>query len=303
MAFANGLATGSAAATGATTAASADNKQLSDTVKHMMGTMWYEMLSEMSQSAGSDDLGPGSSDFQSLFLWNVAQNDFGKYDKALTQATINQIGGRAHATAAAAPAPAPTGMSGTGTGTAPAPAADTEATNVPANGTANGTASSASTSTVSATQAVNFVRSVWPQITAAAQKLGVPAVALLAQSALETGWGTASPGNNLFGVKAVDGESGTTRATHEVVDGVATKQSASFRDYGSSAASIDDYVSQVQAGFSGAVGQTSVAGFAQALQAGGYATDPAYAAKILSISQSPMMTQALQAVGGTGPTN
>jgi flagellar protein FlgJ len=232
----------------------------------------------------------------------------------LTQATINQISGRAHATTETAPAPAPTGTPAAGapgTVAPPAPPDDTTAAasatggvaSGSANSSANSSASHAGSSTVSATQAVNFVRSVWPQITAAAQKLGVPAVALLAQTALETGWGTASPGNNLFGIKAVDGETGTSRATQEVVDGVATPQRASFRDYGSMSASVDDYVSQVQAGFSGAIGQTSVAGFAQALQAGGYATDPAYAAKIVTISQSPMMTQALHAVGGTAPAN
>jgi flagellar protein FlgJ len=249
-----------------------------------------------------------------MFLWNIAQNDFGKYDTALTQATINQISGRAHATTETAPAAAPAGTpsaGATGTGAPPAPTDDIAAAASTAismavgtaSGSANSGASNTSSGTVSAAQAVNFVRSVWPQITAAAQKLGVPAVALLAQTALETGWGTASPGNNLFGIKAVDGETGTSRATQEVVDGVATPQRASFRDYGSTSASVDDYVSQVQAGFSGAIGQTSVAGFAQALQAGGYATDPAYAAKIVTISQSPMMTQALHAVGGTAPAN
>ena len=96
---------------------------------------------------------------------------------------------------------------------------------------------------------------------------------MLAQSALETGWGNAAPGNNLFGIKAVDGEAGTSRATHEVVDGVMTPQTASFRNYPSTAASVSDYVGQIQAGFQGAVGQSTVSGFAQALQQAGYATD------------------------------
>ena len=73
----------------------------------------------------------------------------------------------------------------------------------------------------------------------------MPPVALLAQSALETGWGTASPGNNLFGIKAADGQTGTSRPTHEMVDGLLTAQSATFRDYASPAASIADYVQQI----------------------------------------------------------
>jgi len=283
MAFANSLT----AAAAAPADPGSDNAKIASSVTHMMGMMWYEMLSEMNQSAGTSDLGPGGSAFQSLFLWNVAENDFGKYDKALTQATIEQIGGRA----SAAPAPAPA---------APAPA--TQATASTATTGATDTATAAPGGTAGAAtlaQAVSFAKSVWPQISQAAQQLGVPAVAVLAQTALETGWGTASPGNNLFGVKAADGETGTTRATQEIVDGVATPQLASFRDYNSAAASVSDFVSLVQTGFSGALGQTSVAGFAQALAAGGYATDPSYAAKIVKISQSPMMTQVLQAVAGT----
>jgi flagellar protein FlgJ len=289
MAFANGLA--ATTLTNATEAATTGtaNPQVTTTVQHMMGTLWYEMLSAMNENGGTEGLGPGGEAFQGMFLWNVAQNDFGKYDTALTQATIRQIGGRANVTPGAAPSPAPAAGAA-----APAPEAPAEA--APAEAAAGG--AGAASGTVSAAQVVSFARAVWPAITAAAQKLGVPPVALLAQSALETGWGTAMPGNNLFGIKAVDGETGTTRATHEVVDGIATPQLASFRDYGSAAASVADFVSHVQSGFSAAVGQGSVAGFAHALAAGGYATDPAYAAKIVTISQSPMMAQALQAVGG-----
>jgi flagellar protein FlgJ len=283
MAFANSL---TAAAAPADTGS--DNAKIASSVTHMMGMMWYEMLSEMNQSAGTSDLGPGGSAFQSMFLWNVAENDFGKYDKALTQATIQQIGGRA----SAAPAPAPAA--------GPAPTTQTTASTAATGATETATAAPGGTAgAATLAQAVSFAKSVWPQISQAAQQLGVPAVAVLAQTALETGWGTASPGNNLFGVKAADGETGTTRATQEIVDGVATPQLASFRDYGSAAASVSDFVSLVQTGFSGALGQTSVAGFAQALAAGGYATDPSYAAKIVKISQSPMMTQVLQAVAGT----
>ena len=45
------------------------------------------------------------------------------------------------------------------------------------------------------------------------------------------------------------------------------------------------------------IGQGSVSGFADAMQAGGFATDSNYASKIIMISQSPMMQQMLRAVG------
>ena len=76
-----------------------------------------------------------------------------------------------------------------------------------------------------------------------------------------------------------------------------TPQTAAFRNYASIAASVSDYVGQIQSGFQNAVGQNTVNGFAHALQQAGYATDTNYAAKIISISQSPLMTQVLQTVG------
>jgi flagellar protein FlgJ len=268
---------------------------LKSTVQHLMGTLWYEMLSELNQTGmSSDTLGTGGSDYQDMFLWNVAQNDFAKYDTGLTQATIDQISGRASIAPGAAAQAQAAGM-------LPAPGQESMASAVPAPVTQSplaplGTAQAGASSLA---QATDFARKIWPQITAAAQQLGVPAVGLLAQTALETGWGAAAPGNNLFGIKSVDGESGTTRPTQEMVDGVPTPQLAKFRDYDSVSASVSDYVGQIASGFQGAMGQGSVSAFAQALQNGGYATDTNYAAKIISISQSPIMAGVLQAIGGT----
>ena len=63
------------------------------TVKQMEGVLWYEMLSELNKNGlDTSSLGAGSDAFQDSFLWNLAQNDFSKYDTALTAATITQIG-------------------------------------------------------------------------------------------------------------------------------------------------------------------------------------------------------------------
>jgi flagellar protein FlgJ len=261
---------------------------LAATVKHMAGMLWYEMLSELNKSGFSADaLGAGSGDFQNMFLWNIAQNDFGKYDDALAAAATRQLGG----TAAAAPAGPEN----------PPPLAPLRQIGAAAI-TADAAIAAAPASTTAAKnlldQATNYAKSIWPEITAAAQLLGVPPVAVLAQTALETGWGTATAGNNLFGTKALHGQPSTTRATHEMIDGVLTPQTAAFRDYPSTAASVTDYVGQIQAGFQAAVGQSDTAGFAQALQQDGYATDTNYAAKIISISQSPLMLQVLAKISG-----
>jgi flagellar protein FlgJ len=264
--------------------------ELSAAVKHMAGMLWYEMLSELNKSGMSaDTLGTGGDNFQSMFMWNVAQNDFGKYDTALAAAAAHQVGGGGDVAPRTLPMPPDLPMLPEAPAITAAPAALAMAPDQLAQA---GDLLS---------QAKSFAKAIWPQIKAAARQLGVPPVALLAQSALETGWGAAAPGHNLFGIKAVDGESGTSRATHEMVDGVLVPQTAAFRDYSSLAASISDYVGQIQSGFQGALGQSTVAGFAGALQQSGYATDTNYAAKIVSISQSPLMAQVLQAVGMTAP--
>lgn len=263
-------------------------------IENLVGVLWYEMLSSLNQS-GMDEstLGTGGSNFQSMFLWNVAENDFGKYDGNLISAALHQVGGVSNqplspmvSQAIGAGAYDSTGIETT--------IPVTEETLPPPD-------DDALLSPDLVVQATDFAKSIWPQITAAAKALGVPAVAVLAQTALETGWGAATPGHNLFGIKAVDGQNGTMRATHEVVDGILTPQIANFRDYASSSASISDYVSLIQGLYPQAVDQTSVSGFAQALQAGGYATDQNYAGKIEQIAQSPLMSQVLEAVGSAQP--
>lgn len=257
--------------------------------QHLVGLLWYEMLSDLNQT-GMDEktLGTGGSNFQSMFLWNVAENDFAKYDTKLIDAAAHQVGGQPDQSVPAQPAVSTASGLLASKGVEETPVFEE-------NLTAPGVDSLASPDLT--VQAANFAKSVWPQITAAAKALGVPAVAVLAQTALETGWGAATPGHNLFGIKAADGQDGSMRQTHEVVDGILTPQTASFRDYNNSSASISDYVSLIQTLYPEALDQNSVSGFAQALQAGGYATDQNYAGKIEQIAQSPLMFQVLQAVG------
>ncbi len=264
---------------------------LTTTVEHVAGMLWYDMLDAMNANGlGGGALGTGGDNFQSMFLWNLAQNDFSKYDTGLITAALRQVGG-ASSQPPLAEAP---GIITPLAHILPAPVEDALqiATALPQAAAASGGL---------VAQAKSFAKSIWPQITAAAQALGVPPVAVLAQTALETGWGTSAAGNNLFGIKAVDGQPGTIRATHEMVDGVLTPQTASFRDYDGTRAAINDYVGLIQSGYQNATGQNTVAGFAQALQNGGYATDQNYAAKIIKIAQSPLMAQVLKSVGTAMP--
>ena len=148
-----------------------------------------------------------------------------------------------------------------------------------------------------------FVHSIWPQAQKAAAELGVPAKALVAQAALETGWGRRlagrkdAPSLNLFGIKATGswkGESVTSR-THEFVGGKRVDERAAFRAYGSVAESFADYTRLIgRDRYAAARGTGSdVRGFASALQKAGYATDPAYADKITAIANGATLNRAL----------
>lgn len=154
-----------------------------------------------------------------------------------------------------------------------------------------------------------FARSVWPHARKAAEELGVPAKALVAQAALETGWGRRLAGgngtatsHNLFGIKATGGWRGgkVDTATHEYVNGQRVTERAAFRSYGSPADSFADYTRLLKnARYSEARGSGGdVHHFAKALQRAGYATDPAYAAKIVAIADGATMRRALAGLEG-----
>ncbi|MEO8777556.1 MAG: flagellar assembly peptidoglycan hydrolase FlgJ [Rhodanobacter sp.] len=155
---------------------------------------------------------------------------------------------------------------------------------------------------------VSFVRALAPQAAVAAKKLGVSVRALLAQAALETGWGKHLPShgdgsssNNLFGIKAGSSwEGGRVNVpTVEFEDGVAVRRQAQFRAYASPADSFANYAQLLHDNprYSGALGKgDDVLGFARGLVNGGYATDPDYAAKVAALANSPAMRQALAAL-------
>ena len=151
-----------------------------------------------------------------------------------------------------------------------------------------------------------FVQSIWPQAQKAAAELGVPAKALVAQAALETGWGRRFAGRenvsslNLFGIKATGGWKGERMSarTHEFVAGRRVDERAEFRAYGSVAESFADYTRLIgRERYAAARGTGSdVRRFASALQKAGYATDPAYADKITAIANGATLNRALAAM-------
>ena len=148
-----------------------------------------------------------------------------------------------------------------------------------------------------------FVKSLWPHAKKTAEQLGVSAKALIAQAALETGWGRRLVGqdrnvtsHNLFGIKAT-GWNGAkvSSGTHEYVNGVRQNVRDSFRAYASAADSFADYARLLgKSRYAEARGTgEDVHRFASALQRGGYATDPSYANKITAIANGATMRRAL----------
>jgi len=137
-----------------------------------------------------------------------------------------------------------------------------------------------------------FLESIAPWAREAADKLGVAPELVSAHAALESGWGQrplknsdGSSSNNLFGIKAGNGWHGgvAESSTTEYVGGAALKTSAKFRSYPDQASAFRDYAQMLLTNprFKGALEAGSNAhAFANALAKGGYATDPAYAAKL-----------------------
>lgn len=151
-----------------------------------------------------------------------------------------------------------------------------------------------------------FVATMLPMAQEAAAKIGVDARYLVAQAALETGWGKSiirqqdgSSSHNLFGIKAADWQGDSARVlTTEYVGGKQVKESASFRAYGSFEQSFNDYVSFLQNNerYDGALDSAAnPKRFVSELQRAGYATDPQYANKIAQIARQMQTYQAVAA--------
>lgn len=128
----------------------------------------------------------------------------------------------------------------------------------------------------------------------AAEESGVPARLILSQAALESGWGRreikhedGSTTHNLFGIKATGGWKGKVAhiMTTEFENGVARKVMQPFRAYDSYAESFADYAKLIgnNKRYSEVLTAPSAEEAAHRIQAAGYATDPAYADKLISI--------------------
>lgn len=146
--------------------------------------------------------------------------------------------------------------------------------------------------------AQNFVSQHREAAQSAAQATGIPADFILAQAALESGWGRreiraadGSNSHNVFGIKAGSNWRGKTTevTTTEYIGGQPRKVKQSFRAYDSYAEAYTDYAKLLKDNprYSKVIEQGGSAhGFAANLQRAGYATDPAYASKLSRVIET-----------------
>lgn len=141
-----------------------------------------------------------------------------------------------------------------------------------------------------------FVQSLQPYADRAAKALGVDPSILIAQAALETGWGkkviqnSLGSSNNLFNIKADRSWKGEKVATQtlEFHDNVPVKEKAAFRSYNSYEESFNDFVRFLNQNprYEATLSQNNNSeSFIRGIHKAGYATDPKYADKVLQVKE------------------
>ena len=151
----------------------------------------------------------------------------------------------------------------------------------------------------------DFVAVLFPLAQKVAKDLGVDPKAIVAQAALETGWGKftiqdeqGAPSHNLFGIKANSAWQGDVVSvqTHEYREGVRVNEQADFRSYASLEEGLADYVQflkespRYQNALNGGAEDDE---YGYRLQQSGYATDPNYGGKIQRIYHGDTLNDAL----------
>jgi flagellar protein FlgJ len=164
--------------------------------------------------------------------------------------------------------------------------------------------SAAETGSIAATPA-EFINRMMPSIKTAAGSLGVNPLGLMAQAALETGWGRRMPRNadgspsyNMFGIKAGEGWTGPKAIADsmEVTNGVAAPKRTAFRSYGSIEESVNDFAALLKNSprYKDALAAgANASAYVARIGSSGYATDPDYGNKLNEILHGDELQSAL----------
>jgi len=147
----------------------------------------------------------------------------------------------------------------------------------------------------------DFINTLLPHASNASETTGIPAHFMLAQAALESGWGKHeirhpdnSPSYNLFGIKAGSNWQGDTvdTVTTEYINGIPQKTVEKFRAYSSYEEGFRDYANLLSNNprYTNVINAQNPADFAYGLQKAGYATDPQYGNKLMRILNNPALS-------------
>jgi peptidoglycan hydrolase FlgJ len=266
-------------------------KAVSEQVEAMFLQMMLKSMRDASDEISGSETSNETSMYQDMFDKQVALTLSKRQDLGIARLFERQLGG---GKSPLAPAAGPMPLPRTTGNVAPA-------------GDRNGPSAGAEEGASLYEHAAAFVQEVLPTIQRAAAAIGVNPLGLLAQAALETGWGRRMPRNadgssslNLFGVKA-GGEWSGARAvadTVEVSGGVATQRRTAFRAYGSIEESVNDFAGLLAS--SPRYRETVAAGgsaqaYIQSIAQSGYATDPDYGNKLNQVLNSGALRAALTA--------
>ena len=269
-------------------ASAATVKAVSEQVEALFLQMMLKSMRDAGEAAGE----PTSNEtgmYQDMFDKQVALTLSKRQDLGVARLFERQLGGKA---AGAAPAGAASSSQLKAKGALP---------------DSRGRAAPPPTGANLSEQASDFVQQVLPTIRQAAAAVGVNPLGMLAQAALETGWGQRMPrtadGNsslNLFGVKAGSDWSGARAVadTVEISGGVAKQTRTAFRAYGSIEESVGDFARLLTSSprYRDAVAAGgSAQAYVQSIAKAGYATDPEYANKLNEVLNSGTLQAALGA--------
>lgn len=142
-----------------------------------------------------------------------------------------------------------------------------------------------------------FLSTIAPHAVRVGRQIGVDPRIIVAQAALESGWGSQAPGNNFFGIKSHGEPNGQVFTTSEYVDGERISTKDSFRQYDSPEESVRGYGDFLLSNprYQPMLQAQGFEAQLRALGQSGYATDPNYAAKVGRIANgldlSPFMGQ------------
>ncbi|NQX60449.1 glycoside hydrolase family 73 protein [Paenibacillus qinlingensis] len=134
-----------------------------------------------------------------------------------------------------------------------------------------------------------FIVQIAPAAQANMLAFGILASVTIAQAILESGWGRYAPGNNLFGIKG----SGQQQTTQEFINGKWMQIVDGFRVYESWSDSIRDHAILLTNNprYAKIVNEQDYRKASRGLQQAGYATDPHYADKLITIIEGSDLTR------------